>query len=169
MSFTINSSETNKLNRACGPLHDVKLGTMMSEAQADIADNKAGYCVSVPIVATGTSPLSTHNQGILAVSEDITVKDIRIGFVTAPDPGENTITLAVGYYDTAGNTSTNLLESSTFDLDGTTSNIACTLALTTTTENLNVDAGEFIYAQVVAQTLTTAGDGGVLTLRYELR
>lgn len=123
--------------------------------------------VSVPLTVTANSTVYT---GVLAVQRDVNVSKASVAFKSAPVSSNGTVTLALSNYDASASAADNLLSTATVSLESLSDNTPSDLTLTSTSGDLQLSDGDYVYVTAVSNNSDmTGGTGGVLTLEVHPR
>jgi hypothetical protein len=119
--------------------------------------------VSVPIGAPLLIDGATYKHALfVAPCDGCYVKEIWVSAAVAIGAGTNT--LAFDNYDASGNAARNVLEATNWDPTGVTALEGSEMTLQSTTPtNLDMDEGDVLNCTLVCGTMTTDGEGYVVT------
>ena len=119
---------------------------------------------SVTIAATKND---TVHFGVFIAQRPVTINKISVAFYAKPSSASGTVLLKVQNYDLSATTDDNLLSTATFDLETLTSRQSKALTLTSTSADLILGSGDFIWIEIASNnTDMIGGTGGVITVEY---
>jgi len=118
--------------------------------------------VSVPIGAPLLVDSATYKHALfVAPCDGCYIKEIWVSAGVAIGAGTNT--LAVDNYDASANAARNALSTTNWDPTGVTALEGSKMTLSATAANLYMDEGDVLNATLVCGTMTTDGEGYVVT------
>jgi hypothetical protein len=118
--------------------------------------------VSVPIGAPLLIDGATYKHALfVAPCDGCYIKEIWVSAAVAIAGGTNT--LAFDNYDASGNAARNALSATNWDPTGVTTKEGSVMTLSATASNLYMDEGDVLNCTLVCGTMTTDGEGMVVT------
>lgn len=118
--------------------------------------------VSVPIGAPLLVDAATYKHGLfVAPCDGCYIKEVWVSAAVAIAGGTNT--LAFDNYDASGDAARNVLSATNWDPTGVTAKEGSKMTLSTTKSNLYMDEGDVLNCTLVCGTMTTDGEGYVVT------
>lgn len=118
--------------------------------------------VSVPLGPPLLVNDATYKQAVfVAPCDGCYIKELQVSGAVAMAGGTNT--LAFDNYDASGDTARNALSETNWDPTGVTAKEGSKMTLSTTKTNLYMDEGDVLNSELVCGTMTTAGEGYVVT------
>lgn len=118
--------------------------------------------VSVPIGAPLLIDGATYKHALfVAPCDGCYIKEIWVSAAVAIAGGTNT--LAFDNYDASGDAARNALSTTNWDPTGVTTKEGSVMTLSATASNLYMDEGDVLNCTLVCGTMTTDGEGMVVT------
>ena len=118
--------------------------------------------MSVPIGAPLLVNAATYKHGLfVAPCDGCYIKEIWVSAAVAIAGGSNT--LAFDNYDASGDAARNALSATNWDPTGVTTKEGSVMTLSATEANLYMDEGDVLNCTLVCGTMTTDGEGMVVT------
>ena len=129
-----------------------------------ISDPLISTTVSAPL---GVTANATTYTGIEVVKQSKTLSAASVAFYALPASSAGTVLLSLYAHDASGSDTDNLLGAATVDIETGTAQVEKELTLTSTSGDLDLADGDYVYAKVVSDNSDmTGGTGGVITLKY---
>lgn len=146
-----------------GSLSDVIPAVGEASGPAGRAQVGIQRMVSVPIGAPLLVDGTTYKHALfVAPCDGCYIKEIWVSAAVAIAGGTNT--LAFDNYDASANSARNALEATNWDPTGVTAKEGSKMTLASTTPtNLDMDEGDVLNCTLVCGTMTTDGEGYVVT------